>query len=60
VLGKKFDDEEVATIGGYVVTKLGYIPDIGQKIKINDLNIEILDATDKVIKKMKIILVHSL
>ena len=59
VLGKKFDDEEVATIGGYVVTKLGYIPDIGQKIKINDLNIEILDATDKVIKKMKIILVHS-
>ena len=60
VLGKKFDDEEVATIGGYVVTKLGYIPDIGQKIKINDLDIEILDATDKVIKKMKIILVHSL
>ena len=60
VLGKKFDDEEVATIGGYVVTKLGYIPDIGQKIKINDLNIEILDATDKVIKKMKIILVLSL
>jgi CBS domain containing-hemolysin-like protein len=59
VLGKKFDDEEVATIGGYVVTKLGYIPDIGQKIKINDLDIEILDATDKVIKKMKIILVHS-
>jgi len=57
VLGKKFDDEEVATIGGYVVTKLGYIPDIGQKIKINDLDIEILDATDKVIKKMKIILV---
>jgi len=60
VSGKKFDDEEVATIGGYVVTKLGYIPDIGQKIKINDLDIEILDATDKVIKKMKIILVHSL
>jgi CBS domain containing-hemolysin-like protein len=56
VLGKKFDDEEVATIGGYVVTKLGYIPDIGQKIKINDLDIEILDATDKVIKKMKITL----
>jgi CBS domain containing-hemolysin-like protein len=56
VLEKKFDDEEVATIGGYIVTKLGYIPDIGQKIKINDLDIEILDATDKVIKKMKITL----
>lgn len=53
-LGVKFKEEEVATIGGYVSTQLGYIPKIGEKFLLDDLEIEILDATDKVIKKLKI------
>lgn len=47
-------DEEVATIGGYVATKIGYVPDVGEKFTIDNLNIEILDASEKVIKKVKL------
>lgn len=53
-LNVKFKEEEVATIGGYVSTQLGYIPKIGEKFLLDDLEIEVLDATDKVIKKLKI------
>lgn len=47
-------DEEVATIGGYIATKIGYVPDIGEKFIIDNLSVEILDASEKVIKKVKI------
>ncbi|MFN3550496.1 MAG: hemolysin family protein [Endomicrobiia bacterium] len=50
----KFEDEEVVTIGGYIMTKLGYVPNITEKFEIHNLKIEILDATDKFIKKIKL------
>lgn len=53
-LGVKLEDEGVATINGYVVTKIGFIPEIGDKFVINNLEIEILDRTKKFIKKLKI------
>ncbi len=49
-----FEDEGVVTIGGYIMTKLGYIPSVSEKFEINNLKIEILDATDKVIKKVRL------
>lgn len=53
-LNVEFKEEEVATIGGYISTQLGYIPKIGEKHLVDGLEVEILDATDKVIKKLKI------
>jgi len=53
-LGCKLEDEGVATINGYVVTKLGFIPEIGDKFVIDNLEIEILDRTKKFVKKLKI------
>jgi CBS domain containing-hemolysin-like protein len=53
-LGIKLEDEGVATINGYVVTKLGIVPEIGDKFVINNLEIEILDRTKRFIKKLRI------
>ncbi|MCS7227984.1 MAG: hemolysin family protein [Endomicrobia bacterium] len=50
----KLLDEEVATIGGYIATKIGYVPDIGEKFIFDNLSIEVLDASEKVVKKVKI------
>ncbi|MCX7957039.1 MAG: hemolysin family protein [Endomicrobia bacterium] len=46
--------EGVVTIGGYVATKLGYIPQVGEKVVLDNIEIEILESTDKMIKKLKI------
>lgn len=54
-LNVKFSQEDVTTIGGYVCIKLGYVPKIGDKINLDNLQIEVLDATKKVIKMLKIV-----
>lgn len=59
-LNLNFSEEEVVTIGGYIATKIGYIPKIGEKILFDNMEIEILDATDKVIKKLKITKLNNL
>ncbi|MCS7151157.1 MAG: hemolysin family protein [Endomicrobia bacterium] len=54
IFGVKFSDEEVATIGGYVMTKLGSVPKIGEKFVFGNVEVEILNATEKVIKTVKV------
>jgi CBS domain containing-hemolysin-like protein len=53
-LNVKFEEENVVTINGYILTKLGIVPQIGEKFVINNLEIEILDSTKKFVKKVKI------
>lgn len=53
-LGIELADEEVGTIGGYVATKVGYLPSVGEKFVFDNLEVEILDGTEKVIKKLKV------
>ncbi len=53
-LNIKFEQEDVATIGGYVCAKFGYVPKVGEKLTIDNLHVEVLDASEKVIKMLKI------
>ncbi len=53
-LNVKLEEEDVVTINGYILTKLGVIPEIGEKFVIGNLEIEILDSTKKFIRKLKI------
>lgn len=46
--------EGVETIGGYLLDYLGRIPDIGEKVQIENLKFEIMDADERKIKKIKI------
>lgn len=54
ILNIQFEDEEVVTIGGYIATKLGYIPNIEEEFEIHNLKVKVLNSTDKVIKRIKI------
>lgn len=41
------DNEEVSTFGGYITAELGHIPASGKKFKIDNLDVEILEADKK-------------
>lgn len=60
-LNEEFDlnlptDETYESIGGLIIEKLGYVPKAGEKIEIGDFEFEILNADEKHIKKVKIII----
>ncbi|MCP5462096.1 MAG: HlyC/CorC family transporter [bacterium] len=47
-------DGEYDTVGGYVFSKLGNIPDVGEIITSDSLKIEVLEADKKSVKKLRI------
>jgi CBS domain containing-hemolysin-like protein len=54
ILNTNFVDEEVVTFSGYIITRLGYVPQKGFKINLENLEVEIIDSTNKVINKIKV------
>ena len=46
---------DAETLGGFFITKFGVLPKIGDKIKIDDLTIKVLDTNLRRIKKFKVI-----
>lgn len=53
------ESEDYETIGGLIITELGRIPDLGEKIKINDYIIEILSSTNTKIEIIKLELIDE-
>ena len=45
---------DAETLGGFFITKFGVLPKIGDKIKIDNLNIKVLDTNLRRIKKFKV------
>ena len=54
MLGTNFVDDEVVTFSGYLVTRLGFVPQKGFKINLENLEVEIINSSSKVIYEMKI------
>lgn len=50
---------EVDTLSGFVTTSIGYVPARGQIIKTKNLEIEVLDADPRRVKKMRIRFSHK-
>lgn len=48
------DDEDYETIGGFVFSTLGHVPDIGEKFDYDNLTIEVLDAERTRVKRVRI------
>jgi magnesium and cobalt transporter len=48
------DQNDSTTIGGLVLQKFGHIPERGESVKINSLNITVLSADSRQIKLLKI------
>ena len=48
------DSGEFETIAGYIFSKLGYIPQIGETVRASGWDFEIVDASERQIKKVRI------
>ena len=45
---------DAATLGGFIISKLGVLPKVGDKVKIEGLTIKVIDADDRKIEKVQI------
>jgi CBS domain containing-hemolysin-like protein len=53
-LGIEIEDGGFETVGGYVLTRAGRVPAVGERIRADGLNIEILEAERRRIHKVRI------
>ena len=53
-LGIEIDDGGFETVGGYVLTRAGRVPAVGERIQADGLNIEVLEAERRRIHKVRI------
>ncbi|MDD6800195.1 MAG: hemolysin family protein [Firmicutes bacterium] len=44
------DDESVTTFNGWIIGKFGRIPEAGEKISVGEYEVEIIEATEKMVK----------
>ena len=45
---------DAETLGGFIISKLGVLPKVGDKVKIEGLTIKVIDADDRKIEKVQI------
>lgn len=50
----ELEEEGYITIGGLITHHLGRLPEVGEKVKIKNLSLEILEVDQKTIKKLRI------
>lgn len=48
------ESDDYETIGGFIITELGRIPELGEKFKINNYKFEIISRTTRKIEKIKL------
>jgi CBS domain containing-hemolysin-like protein len=49
-----FQENEVVTFSGYVITRLGRVPSAGERIRFGDFEIEVIDASRTMIHRMQV------
>jgi CBS domain containing-hemolysin-like protein len=49
------DDPDVSTVGGYITSQLGRIPEIGENLQIENYLVEILNADDRTVQEVKFV-----
>ena len=53
-LGVEIEDGEFETVGGYVLTRVGRVPAVGERFTFDGLDVEILEAERRRIHKVRI------
>ena len=53
-LGLQIDDGGFETVGGYVLTRVGRVPAVGERFAVDGLDIEILEAERRRIHKVRL------
>jgi CBS domain containing-hemolysin-like protein len=53
-LGVQIEDGDFETVGGYVLTRVGRVPDVGERFNFDGLGVEILEAEGRRIHKVRV------
>jgi CBS domain containing-hemolysin-like protein len=53
-LGVEIEDEGFETVGGYVLTRVGRVPAVGETFEIDELIVEVLEAERRRIHKVRV------
>ena len=53
-LGVQIEDGDFETVGGYVLTRVGRVPDVGERFAFDGLGVEILEAEGRRIHKVRV------
>jgi CBS domain containing-hemolysin-like protein len=53
-LGVHIAREGFETVGGYLLTHLGHVPSVGERVDIDDLHLEVLDVDRRRVSKVRI------
>jgi CBS domain containing-hemolysin-like protein len=54
LLGIEIDDEEFETVGGMTFVHLGYVPEPGESFERDGLHVEVLEADERRVNKVRI------
>ena len=52
-LGVEIEPEGFETVGGYVLTRLGRVPAVGESFELDGLHVEVLEAERRRIHKVR-------
>jgi len=58
-LGVDVEDGDFETVGGYVLARVGRVPAVGERFRVDDLEVEILEAERRRIHKVRVRRVHE-
>jgi putative hemolysin len=50
----EFEDEDFTTVAGFVTSEAGYVPHVGEKLNIRDLDIEVLRGDEKKLQLLRL------
>ncbi|MEO0140507.1 MAG: hemolysin family protein [candidate division WOR-3 bacterium] len=54
IIGMNLSSEEALSLGGFVIERLGHVPKKGEKVELENLRIEVVDATPQRVKLLKV------
>ncbi len=53
-LGISVERDGFETVGGYLLTRLGRVPSVGERVEVDDLTVEVLDAERRRVRKVRV------
>jgi CBS domain containing-hemolysin-like protein len=51
--GLEWKDEDVSTVGGYVVRRLGHLPRVGEQVRVDGYIVTVEQANDRRVQQLR-------
>lgn len=54
LLGMEIEDDDFTTIAGLVISESGYVPEVGERLELRGLDLEVLDADSRRVNRLRL------